>query len=58
MIRHALLYSPAAVCAVWAVLIYEFGRSDNIVIGGAVALGAALVLHTWQVVHNHAGGTS
>lgn len=56
MIRHTLLYSPAAVCAVWAFLIYELGRSDNIVIGGALALAAALVLHTWQEVRDHTGG--
>lgn len=56
--RHALLYSPAVVCAVWAGLIAIWGRTDELVIGGAVALAFALVLHTWQEVEdNHAGGS-
>ena len=53
MIRWMLLYSPAAVCAGWAVLIWEFGRTDGLVIAGCMALAVALVLHTWQGLSDH-----
>lgn len=53
MIRAIYLYSPAAVCGVLAVLFSAVGRTDGIVIAGATALAVAMVLHTYQEVHDH-----
>lgn len=48
VIRCLILYSPAIVCAVWAIVISIYGRSDATVITWLLALALALVLHTRQ----------
>lgn len=57
MKRHALLYAPAGVCGVLAILFWRLGRTDVLVVFACVSLGLALLGQAAQIIHDVANGS-